>query len=68
MGIVVEFQCSQRPRAEHDWMDLTILTVDGDDTGNGVVRGIGLHNNGTIWCRRDIGLLVDLPTQPGSEG
>ena len=48
VGIVVEFQCHQRPRVEPDWMDLTILTMDGDDTGNGVVRGVSFHNNGMI--------------------
>ena len=32
MGIIVEFQHSQHPRAECNQMDLTILTMDGDDT------------------------------------
>ena len=49
MGIIVEFWHCQRPRAECDQMDLTILTMDGDDTRNGVVRGVSLHNNGMIW-------------------
>ena len=49
MGIVVEFWRGQRPRAERDRMDLTILTTDGDDTRNGIVRGVGFHNNGMIW-------------------
>ena len=49
MGIVVEFWSGQCPRAECDQMDLTILTTDGDDTGNGVVRGVGFHNNGMVW-------------------
>ena len=48
MGIVVEFRRGQSPRAECDQTDLTILTTDGDDTGDGVVRGIGFHNNGMI--------------------
>ena len=48
MGVVVEFQHSQCPRVECDWTDLTILTMDGDDTGNGIVRGVGFHNNGMI--------------------
>ena len=49
VGIVVEFRRGQHPRAEHDQTDLTILTTDGDDTGDGVVRGISFHNNGMIW-------------------
>ena len=44
MGIIVEFQCSECPGAEHDQMDLTILTADRDDTRNAVVRGISFHN------------------------
>ena len=48
MGIVVEFRRGQSPRAECNWTDLTILTMDGDDTGYGVVRGIGFHNNGMV--------------------
>ena len=48
MGIIVEFRRGQSPRAECDWTDLTILTTDGDDTGDGIVRGVGFHNNGMI--------------------
>ena len=48
MGIVVEFQSSQRPRAEHNWADLTILTMDGDETRDGIVRGVGSHNDGVV--------------------
>ena len=48
VGIVVEFWRGQSPRVEHDRTDLTILTMDGNDTGYGVVRGVGFHNNGMI--------------------
>src|ERR1700746_139495 len=45
MGIVVEFRSGQRPRTERDWTNLTILTTNGNDTGNGVVRGVGFHKD-----------------------
>ena len=48
MGIIVEFWRGQCPRVERDQMDLAILTTDGDDTGDGIVRGIGFHNNGMV--------------------
>src|ERR1700746_3597905 len=48
VGIVVEFRSSQCPRMECDRANLTILTTNGNDTGNGIVRGIGFHNDGVV--------------------
>src|ERR1700746_1970856 len=48
VGIVVEFRSGQRPGTERDRTNLTILTMNGNDTGNGIVRGIGFHNDGVV--------------------
>src|SRR6201981_3166475 len=48
MGIVIEFRSGQHPRIERDQTNLTILTTNGNDTGNGVVRGIDFHNDGVV--------------------
>src|ERR1700746_3274879 len=48
VGIVVEFRSGQHPRMECDRMNLTILITNGNDTGNGIVRGVGFHNDGVV--------------------
>ena len=48
VGIVVEFWRGQCPRVERNRTDLTILTTDGDDTRDGIVRGVSFHYDGVV--------------------
>ncbi len=44
MGVIVEFGIVKAPGEEGDGVDFAVFKVDGEDSGNSIVGGVGLHN------------------------
>ena len=49
MDVIVEFQSGQSPGIVGDRPDLLIRTMNGENASDGVVRGICLYNDQSIW-------------------
>ena len=49
MGVIVELQSRQSPGIVGDRPDLLVRTTNGENASNGIVGGICLYNNRSIW-------------------
>ena len=53
MSIVVQLHSGEGAGVKHDGVDLIVEASDGEDDGNGIVRGIGLYSDrsirGPVW-------------------
>ena len=48
VGVIVELRSGEGARVESDRPDLVIWAPDGDNSGDGIVRGVGFHNDRSI--------------------
>ena len=49
MGLVIEFRGGDGARVKSDWVNFTIREYNGENCGDGIVRGICFNNHRCVW-------------------